>query len=47
VEKYEKGVMCVGCGRCIKQCPVNIDIRKVFDLMNSYKPEAACTVQES
>ena len=45
VDKYEKGVMCVGCGRCIKQCPVNIDIRKVFDLMNSYKPEAACTVQ--
>jgi ferredoxin len=47
LDKYEKGVMCVGCGRCIKQCPVNIDIRKVFDLMNSYKPEAACTVQES
>jgi sulfhydrogenase subunit beta (sulfur reductase) len=47
VDKYEKGVMCVGCGRCIKQCPVNIDIRKVFDLMNSYKPEAACTVQGS
>jgi len=47
VDKYEKGVMCVGCGRCVQQCPVNIDIRKVFDLMNSYRPEAACTVQES
>ncbi|MEJ2097467.1 MAG: 4Fe-4S dicluster domain-containing protein [Deltaproteobacteria bacterium] len=47
VDKYEKGVMCVGCGRCVQQCPVNIDIRKVFNLMNSYKPEAACTVEGS
>jgi ferredoxin len=47
VDKYEKGVMCVGCGRCITQCPVNIDIRRVFELMNSYKPVAACTAQES
>jgi sulfhydrogenase subunit beta (sulfur reductase) len=47
VDKYEKGVMCVGCGRCVQQCPVNIDIRRVFNLMNSYKPEAACTVEGS
>ncbi|RLB15825.1 MAG: hypothetical protein DRG35_03655, partial [Deltaproteobacteria bacterium] len=25
---------CVGCGRCVKYCPVNIDIREVFKLMN-------------
>jgi ferredoxin len=34
VDKYEKGVACVGCGRCVQFCPVNIDIRKVFRLMN-------------
>jgi sulfhydrogenase subunit beta (sulfur reductase) len=36
VDKYENGVACVGCGRCVQFCPVNIDIRKVFELMNSY-----------
>jgi sulfhydrogenase subunit beta (sulfur reductase) len=47
VDKYDKGIMCVGCGRCVSQCPVNIDIRTVCDLMNSYKAaETACTVQE-
>lgn len=33
-DKYDNGVACVGCGRCIRQCPVNIDIREVFRLMN-------------
>ena len=36
VDKYEVGIQCVGCGRCIRSCPVNIDIRRVCDLMNSY-----------
>ncbi|MCP3925393.1 MAG: 4Fe-4S ferredoxin [Desulfobacterales bacterium] len=39
VDKYEKGIMCVGCGRCVNQCPVNIDIRKVCDVMNNHVPE--------
>jgi ferredoxin len=34
VDKYDRGVACVGCGRCVQQCPVNIDIRHVFRLMN-------------
>ena len=34
LDKYNNGVACVGCGRCIKFCPVNIDIREVFKLMN-------------
>jgi ferredoxin len=34
VDKYKKGVACVGCGRCVQHCPVNIDIRDVCDLMN-------------
>lgn len=25
---------CVGCGRCIKGCPVNMDIRQVIDGAN-------------
>ena len=37
VDKYDSGVACVGCGRCVQQCPVNIDIRHVFRLMNNYK----------
>ena len=38
--------MCVGCGRCVNQCPVNIDIRRVCALMNDYKAdELACAVQ--
>lgn len=37
-DKYEAGVQCVGCGRCIRLCPSNIDIRVVCDLMNRYQP---------
>lgn len=37
VDKYGNGIQCVGCGRCISHCPVNIDIRKVCDLMNSFE----------
>ncbi|RLF78496.1 4Fe-4S ferredoxin [Thermococci archaeon] len=36
VDKYDNGVQCSGCGRCIRYCPVNIDIRDVCGLMNSY-----------
>ena len=35
LDKYEDGIMCVGCGRCIRYCPVNIDIRDACELMNS------------
>ncbi|MBU2511582.1 4Fe-4S dicluster domain-containing protein [bacterium] len=38
VDKYEDGIQCVGCGRCIKLCPVNIDIRNVSQKMNNYNP---------
>ena len=37
VDKYGNGIQCIGCGRCISHCPVNIDIRKVCDLMNSFE----------
>jgi ferredoxin len=35
VDKYDKGVQCSGCGRCVQHCPVNIDIRQVFQLVNN------------
>jgi len=38
LDKYDQGIMCVGCGRCVEGCPVNIDIRKVCNQMNSYEP---------
>jgi ferredoxin len=45
VDKYQSGIMCVGCGRCVRQCPVNIDIRRVSELMNNLASENACAVQ--
>ena len=36
VDKYDNGVQCSGCGRCVRYCPVNIDIREVCSLMNNY-----------
>jgi ferredoxin len=36
VDKYENGVQCSGCGRCVRYCPVNIDIRHVAELMNDF-----------
>ena len=45
VDKYDVGIQCVGCGRCVRSCPVNIDIRRVCDLMNNYGSLAdACAV---
>ena len=37
VDKYENGVQCSGCGRCVRHCPVNIDIRQVCETMNNYE----------
>lgn len=37
VDKYDNGIQCVGCGRCVSLCPVNIDIRRVCNLMNDFK----------
>ncbi len=34
-DKYQSGIQCAGCGRCIRLCPANIDIRKICDMMNS------------
>jgi sulfhydrogenase subunit beta (sulfur reductase) len=45
VDKYDQGIMCVGCGRCVRQCPVNIDIRRVSTLMNDLGAQARCAVQ--
>jgi sulfhydrogenase subunit beta (sulfur reductase) len=42
VDKYGNGIQCVGCGRCIRSCPVNIDIRRVCELMNRHGAQVAC-----
>ena len=36
VDKYDNGVQCSGCGRCVRYCPVNIDIRNVCERMTNY-----------
>jgi len=36
VDKYDNGVQCSGCGRCVRYCPVNIDIREVAEMMNNF-----------
>jgi sulfhydrogenase subunit beta (sulfur reductase) len=36
VDKYGAGVQCSGCGRCVRYCPVNIDIREIAERMNSF-----------
>jgi NAD-dependent dihydropyrimidine dehydrogenase PreA subunit len=28
-------IMCVGCGRCVQQCPVNIDIREIIETLSA------------
>lgn len=44
VDRYQNGIQCVGCGRCIQHCPVNIDIRNVCNLMNSFGKADSCAV---
>ncbi len=39
-DKYNGGPACVGCGRCVQACPVNIDIRQVGRQMAS--PDCVC-----
>jgi len=37
VDKYQRGIQCSGCGRCVKYCPVNIDIREIAEAMNKFE----------
>jgi len=41
-DKYNSGPACVGCGRCVQACPVNIDIRQVGQKMAS--PDCSCSI---
>jgi len=36
VDRYGEGIQCSGCGRCVRYCPVNIDIREVAERMNGF-----------
>lgn len=35
VDRYGQD-FCVGCGRCVNRCPVNIDIREILDELEDY-----------
>ncbi|MBK6431525.1 4Fe-4S dicluster domain-containing protein [Candidatus Amarolinea dominans] len=41
----EGAALCVGCGRCVEQCPVNIDIREVIGFVAANNRAAAAEVQ--
>lgn len=41
----EGAALCVGCGRCVEQCPVNIDIREVIGFVAGQGLAAAPEVQ--
>lgn len=41
----EGAALCVGCGRCVEQCPVNIDIREVIGFVAGQNQAAAAEVQ--
>ncbi len=46
VDKYDRGIQCVGCGRCVRLCPVNIDIRRVALMMNGFAASGeACAIE--
>jgi ferredoxin len=46
VDKYDRGIQCVGCGRCVRLCPVNIDIRRVAMMMNGFAASGeACAIE--
>ena len=46
VDKYDRGIQCVGCGRCVRLCPVNIDIRRVCNMMNGFTAAGeACAIK--
>lgn len=48
VDRYDSGIQCVGCGRCIRLCPVNIDIRRICNQMNSFDAKnCSCDVASS
>ncbi len=40
--KYKGMIACCGCGRCIRSCPVSIDIRKAVELVKEVNNACKC-----
>jgi len=36
VDRYDRA-FCVGCGRCVSRCPVNIDLREILEQLEEYQ----------
>jgi sulfhydrogenase subunit beta (sulfur reductase) len=39
-EKYEGAIACCGCGRCIRYCPVSVDISEIVGQLAASRPNA-------
>lgn len=33
----QQGMLCVGCGRCVRSCPVNLDIREMIETLRTWE----------
>lgn len=40
-EKYENAIACTGCGRCIRYCPVSVDISEIVGYLKDPKADPA------
>ncbi|HQP50952.1 MAG TPA: 4Fe-4S dicluster domain-containing protein [Syntrophorhabdaceae bacterium] len=46
-EKYNGVIACCGCGRCIRYCPVSVDISEVVSYLRGSQPDASSGTKEN
>lgn len=46
-EKYNGVIACCGCGRCIRYCPVSVDISEVVSYLRGSQPDVSSGTKEN